>query len=54
MIGDRTWAQEFTAASVTENMLAKEAEVTGLRLPGWLNDTRTWAYLTPALSPPIN
>jgi hypothetical protein len=36
---------------MTDSMLAEEAETVGLRLGAWLNDSRTWAYLTPADSP---
>jgi SAM-dependent methyltransferase len=52
-IDERTWTQEFTAACVSDNMLAKEAEAAGLRLTEWLNDSRTWAHFTPAHPPPI-
>lgn len=42
------WVQEFMAAPVDEEGLAREALAQGLRLEGWLDDERTWAKLSPA------
>lgn len=46
-LGSRSWTQEFTAAQVSDDILREETEETGLRLMGWLNDSRTWALLGP-------
>lgn len=47
-LDDRVWAQEFSAAAVTDEMLAEEAAETGLVLDGWIDEARTWARLSPA------
>lgn len=47
VLGDSSWAQEFTAVVLTDEMLAQEARVVGLRLGGWLDDAATWASLSP-------
>lgn len=46
-LGEQSWIQQFTAAPVTDQMLAEEARAAGLRLTGWLNETATWAGLSP-------
>jgi hypothetical protein len=46
-LGNRSWSQEFTAANITDDTLSREAEVGGLAVSGWLNDTRTWVCLRP-------
>jgi SAM-dependent methyltransferase len=44
----RSWIQRFTAAVVTEDGLAEQAGVVGLRLAGWADEGLTWARLEPA------
>jgi SAM-dependent methyltransferase len=46
-LNQETWTQEFEAANLTEDALAEEAMTVGLHLKRWLNDSRTWACLTP-------
>jgi hypothetical protein len=46
-LGDRTWAQSFTATAVDDDQLAAEAAAHGLHLDAWLDDRRTWARLRP-------
>lgn len=46
-LGSQSWAQEFSATSVSDDMLRDEAEEAGLRLAGWLDEGRTWAKLVP-------
>jgi SAM-dependent methyltransferase len=44
-LAGRSWAQDFDAGQVTDEMLAEEAAATGLRLSGWLDERRSWARL---------
>jgi SAM-dependent methyltransferase len=47
-LANRVWAQEFSAAAVTDEMLADEAEEVGLVLDGWIDEAGTWARLSRA------
>lgn len=44
-LGSQSWTQEFSATSVSDDMLRDEAEEAALRLAAWLDEGRSWAKL---------
>jgi SAM-dependent methyltransferase len=43
----RAWTQRFTASPVTDDVLAAQADMVGLRLADWIDEKHTWARLEP-------
>ena len=45
VVGGRSWTVPVTAAELSDDGLAEDAAVCGLRLDGFLDERRTWARL---------
>ncbi|MDP8958983.1 MAG: class I SAM-dependent methyltransferase [Actinomycetota bacterium] len=52
-MGAAEWIQEFSAAALDDDKLAREAKAQGLHLEGWLDDKRTWGRLSPIRPSPV-